>query len=93
MNTLSDLTPQSQQVVRSITARRGRRRVWTCIDHDVINPVGGASVVVAHSEDEARELLDAALKAGGLKVDKYRYTLTPLDLTTSQAIVLRNGDY
>ena len=41
-------------------------RVWTCIDHDLVYPTGGASVVVAETEDEAAGLLVEALAAKGL---------------------------
>lgn len=66
-------------------------QVWVSTDHDVAYPVGGASVVVAHSEMEARVVLSAALVEHGLSADGF--TLQPLPLDQVQALVLRDGDY
>jgi hypothetical protein len=68
--------------------------VYTCKDHDGHFPVGVASIVVADSEDEAREILDAELKANGLKpFARCPYTLVSLSTSSPKAIVLNNGDY
>lgn len=70
------------------------RKVWTCTDHEGHWPVGVASVVVAHTEDEARELLIKELATHGLtRPDLYTFTLTPLDLDKDHAVVLNDGSY
>ena len=61
-------------------------------DHDGVWPVGAASVVVAHSEEEARLLLDTALTERGLKTsDQEPYTLREVEPNT--AVILLDGDY
>ena len=64
--------------------------VYVCTDHDTHYPVGGASVVVARSEKEARELLDKALRAKGLRVTDYTFVQLS---KAAQAIILNDGDY
>jgi len=55
-------------------------KVFTCIDHETAYPVGGASVVVAETEERAREILYSELSRCGL--GKYKdFTLVELDLT------------
>lgn len=66
-------------------------KAWTCTDHDYFWPVGVASVIVAETEEEARELLDAALLKRGLKTTPY--TLEELDLTKPSAQILQDGNY
>ena len=66
-------------------------RAWTCIDHDTIYPVGGASVVVATDEASAKSLLRGALKDRSLKPDGF--TLKELRIDKPGATVLRDGDY
>lgn len=67
--------------------------VYTCTDHDNLY-VGGASVIVAESEDEARRLLDAELRSRRLKDHAASpYTLELIEAGTPRAIVLRDGDY
>ncbi|MBM6595574.1 hypothetical protein [Microvirga pudoricolor] len=66
-------------------------RAFTCTDHDGYWSVGVASVVIAADEDEARLLLTAELSKSGLH--KEPFTLQEIDLTTPQAIVLRDGNY
>lgn len=66
-------------------------KAWVCTDHDSVW-VGGASLILAENEEEARELFEAALRETHLQPDK-GYTLIPVDITKSQAIVLRDGDY
>lgn len=71
-------------------------RLFVCTDHDTHWPVGGASVIVATDETEARALLNTALRAEHLKGDDERagrYTLKELPLEVAQAYVLCNGDY
>ena len=65
-------------------------KVFTCNDH-AGHWVGAASVVVAVNKDEAHILLEAALMKAGLY--KTNFTLTELDLTKKQAIILQDGDY
>lgn len=66
-------------------------KVFTCTDHKGHWPAGTASVVVAHCEDEARRLLDAALLEQGLDTDPY--TLSEVSLNEPRALVLNNGEY
>jgi len=66
-------------------------RLWTCTDHATHYPVGGASVVVAETEEAARELLRAALSADGLDPDDEPFTLREVSLERPAAVVLCNG--
>lgn len=66
--------------------------VYTCTDHEGLYPVPVASVVVANSEAEARELLTAELREHGLK-QKHPFTLRQIQTERPQAFVLSNGDY
>lgn len=68
-------------------------RVFTCTDHPTHWPVGGASVVVAEDEADARQLLISALKDQGLRAAEGSFTLKEVVLTERQAIVLNNGEY
>ncbi len=75
------------------TVNKTGLKLFTCTDHDS-HCIGVASIVLAESEQQARELLDAALIEQGLKpYELEAYTLTEVDQTTAQAMVLRNGDY
>jgi hypothetical protein len=65
--------------------------VYTCTDHEA-HWVGGASVVVASSEAEARQLLLAELRTHGLTKDE-PFTLRKIQLEKPQAFVLHDGDY
>ncbi len=68
--------------------------VYTCTDHDCHYPVGVCSIVVASSEAQARDLLDAALRADGLKDGSVEgYTLQLVDVSKPSATVLLDGDY
>lgn len=66
-------------------------KVFTCTDHDVHYPVGGASVVVAESEVQAYVLLRDALKRRRLKDDKF--TLQELDTEVLSVHILCDGEY
>lgn len=66
-------------------------KLWTCIDHESVW-VGGASIVIANDETQARELFDIALRKVNLHPED-GYTLVSVDLNTPQAIILRDGDY
>ena len=69
-------------------------RIFTCTDHDGHYPVGTSSVIVARDEEEARELLDTALVAAGLKTGKEaRYTLQELNTDRARVIILQDGNY
>lgn len=67
-------------------------KVFVCTDHDGHWPVGVCSVVVAFTEDNAREMLQAALILDGLDPRK-PFTFQVLNTSNPQAIVLLNGDY
>jgi hypothetical protein len=66
--------------------------IYTCTDHDGFYPVGAASVVVANTEDEARQLLVAALNDHGLKGEK-PFILRRININTPRAFILVDGDY
>jgi hypothetical protein len=66
-------------------------KVWTCNDHDG-HWVGTASVIVADTEDQARELLKAELKEHGLDFHK-PFTLRRINTSRPKAFVLQDGDY
>jgi hypothetical protein len=65
--------------------------VYTCTDHDGFW-VGVASVVIAETEDVARDLLKAELKEHGLDPSK-SFSLRRLNIAHPKAFVLQNGDY
>jgi hypothetical protein len=67
-------------------------KVFTCRDH-VTHWVGGASIVIAEDESEARRLLIAKLATHGLTQAQEPFGLIEIDLTVPRAIVLQNGDY
>lgn len=69
-------------------------KLYVCNDHDGFWPVGVASVVLAESEDQARELLDAELQKRGLRshIDE-PYTLEQVPQTKPKALVLCDGNY
>lgn len=66
--------------------------VYTCTDHDGFYPVGVASVVVAETEEIARDLLKTELKEHGLDYHK-PFTLRRINTAHPKAFVLLNGDY
>lgn len=66
-------------------------RLWTCTDHDGYYPVGTASIVLAETEEAARELLRIELIDRNLL--SYDFNLTEVPLDKPQAVVLRDGDY
>lgn len=69
-------------------------KVFTCIDHNGVYPVGVASVVVSENEQEARMLLDAVLIDHKLALDANDpYTLQELDTDKPVAKILRDGNY
>ena len=54
----------------------------------------GYSVIRANTEEEARELLDEALRAGGLKDSKtYKWEIKLQKVKPHSAVVIFNGDY
>ena len=68
--------------------------VYTCTDHDAIEPTGVASIIVARNKGHARLLLNKVLAARGLKThDTEPYELVKVDLNNSGAIILQDGDY
>jgi hypothetical protein len=66
-------------------------KVFTCIDHET-HFVGGASIIVAETEEQAHDLLVAELLTHGLE-QKSKPTLYEIDTTKPKATVLYNGDY
>lgn len=65
-------------------------KVYTCTDHEG-HYAGVASVIVASSEKNARDLLRQALYNKGLDDDSF--TLQELDTGKEGATVLCDGDY
>lgn len=66
-------------------------KLFICTDHETIWPVGGASIVVASDEIEARHLLSQQLS--GLGLNSKPFTLVEIDTAFPRAIILRDGDY
>jgi hypothetical protein len=66
--------------------------VFVCDDHAGHWPVGVCSIVIAHSEHEARGLLKAELHEHGLDESK-PFTLRRLSMEKPKAFVIRDGDY
>ena len=69
-------------------------RVFTCTNHDGFHGASShrASVVVARDEMHARELLDKALVANGLKpFNRVRYTLHETSTDRYSADILADG--
>jgi hypothetical protein len=64
-------------------------RVWTCL-HDGIW-LGGCSVIVAESEEQARALIVAELRERQLCDSDIE--LREVDTRRPQVIMLANGDY
>lgn len=68
--------------------------VYVCTDHDGYYPVGVASVVIAPTEDVARQLLDTKLGELGLKgSDEMPYTLRLIEAGLPHAVILNDGNY
>lgn len=65
--------------------------VYTCTDHEG-HWAGVASVVVAETEDVARDLLIAELKEHGLRQVR-PFTLRRINTAHPKAFVLQDGDY
>lgn len=66
-------------------------RVFVCTDHAGHYPVGVASVVVAHDEQQARMMLEDELCRIGL--EKTAFTLVEVDRTRPSVRVLNDGNY
>lgn len=66
-------------------------KLFTCVDHATIWPVGGASIVIAENEFEARHLLSQRLSSVGL--NSQPFTLTEIDTTQPRAVILFDGNY
>jgi len=66
--------------------------VFVCTDHDGHYPVGVCSVVMAVSEEQARQLLLIELQKHGLRGNQ-PFTLRKLQSEQPQAFVLLDGDY
>lgn len=70
-------------------------KVFTCNDFVGFWPVGTAAVVIAEDVSQARCLLDGELHKLGLiqLAPPNEYTITEIDTTLQQAIILCDGDY
>ena len=67
-----------------------RLKVYYNTDFEGMWPVGTSAVVVAESAEQAELLLTDKLAAIGLA---YRGTMTEIDMTAPNAIILQDGDY
>jgi hypothetical protein len=67
-------------------------KIFTCNDHSSFYPVGAASVVVAHTEIQARELLRTALEKHGLDKNA-EFTLVEIDMEKPNVRILVDGEY
>jgi hypothetical protein len=67
-----------------------RLKVYYNTDFEGLWPVGTSAVVVAESAEQAELLLTDKLVEIGLA---YRGTMTEMDMTTPNAVILQNGDY
>ena len=65
-------------------------KVYYNTDFEGMWPVGTSAVVVAESAEQAESLLTDKLAAIGLA---YRGTMTEIDITVPNAIILQDGDY
>ena len=70
--------------------QKQRLKVYYNTDFEGMWPVGTSAVVVAESAEQAELLLTDKLAAIGLA---YRGTMTELDITVPNAIILQDGDY
>jgi len=68
-------------------------RVYCCTNFRGVWPSEVASVVVAPDKKKARQLLDIELRLLGIPVEKgsEMYTLTELDVTKEQVLILNRG--
>ncbi len=66
-------------------------KVFTCKDHDIRWPVGGASIVVAEDITKAEILLNKALRENGLKAGGF--SLQEVDISTPHVTILNDGEY
>jgi len=67
-----------------------RLKVYYNTDFEGLWPVGTSAVVVAESLERAELLLTDKLAAIGLA---YRGTMTELDMTVPNAVILQDGNY
>lgn len=68
-------------------------KLYLCRSHDG-RYLGGNSIVIARDEAEARELLDAELRAHDLKPNaESGYDLERVPMTTARAVMIWDGDY
>ena len=69
-------------------------KVWTSDDHPTHWPVGAGSVVVAETEEEAKQLIADALVQRGVKVGEFLgFTVVEFPTTKKGALVLCDGEY
>lgn len=69
-------------------------KLYVCTDHAGHYPIGVASVVVAPNIVTARQMLDQALGARGLRAEGYPpFTLVEIPLDEASVTVLCDGSY
>ena len=84
----------AEEYERGVAASVTPNQVFYCTDHDYVYPTGVASIIVAPNKEEAFRCLDTQLMNAGLRPSAERmYTLTRLNITEQQAIILCSGDY
>ena len=66
-------------------------KLFVCTNHGAKYPMGVASIVLAHTEFDARRLLADEIDARGLPPKQF--THKRIDTSKPQAVVLQDGDY
>lgn len=66
--------------------------IWVNTSFKGHHPVGTAAIVVADSQEEARDLLQSKLDSVGLVQPINASTMLKLDMTTKKALILYDGN-
>jgi hypothetical protein len=68
-------------------------KVWTCVGFTGYWPVGTAAVVVAKDREQAKALLEVALRGKGLEQEIPLEDIRELDVSTVGCWILLDGNY
>ena len=68
-------------------------KIFTCNDFDGFYPVGTAAVIIAETEDKAREMMTEALKQRQLGGTNPQFTLKRLAGNKPNVLILCDGNY
>lgn len=82
---------ETQEEMNEYLERFKPMKLFTCNDHNGHWPVPTASVIIAKSKDEAKEMLIKELKDRGISDNQF--TLTEINPNKKQVIVLSDGEY